>query len=278
VGKKYSKSGAQVALAWGIAHGRSVIPKSKTPARIEQNVEGDFELSAEDIKKIDAIDRKLRFNDPSENFGWNFYQDLEGKEAWVFNVGGWEDAVHVNGPGAGTSRSNYIAPVLSWNEVHINSSTWRVASNGPHMAIYPQIWSKNVYDSMPLKAFGYSSKKLILQNLLQGQTSKTFGLQQMSRETHYSRWSRIGTSTWILPRCSDALSLKIPQIGEVGLEVQSGVRPMTSSSLSGPEIHGDFIKWWLCVDALMMIAALYNFMPESLVPFGAAVKVMDRLW
>jgi hypothetical protein len=40
---------------------------------------------------------------------------------------------------------------------------------------------------MPLKAFGYSSKKLILQNLLQGQTSKTFGLQQMSRETHYSR-------------------------------------------------------------------------------------------
>jgi alcohol dehydrogenase (NADP+) len=67
VGKKYSKSGAQVALAWGIAHGRSVIPKSKTPARIEQNVEGDFEL--------------LRFNDPSENFGWNFYQDLEGKEA-----------------------------------------------------------------------------------------------------------------------------------------------------------------------------------------------------
>jgi hypothetical protein len=47
----------------------------------------------------------------------------------------------------------------------------------------------------------------------------------------------------ILPRCSDALSLKVPQIGEVGLEVQSGVRPMTSVSLSGPEIHGDFIKW-----------------------------------
>ncbi|CAD0082956.1 unnamed protein product [Aureobasidium vineae] len=68
VGKKYGKSGAQVALAWGIAHGRSVIPKSKTPARIQQNVEGDFEL-------------KLRFNDPSANFGWNFYQDLDGKEA-----------------------------------------------------------------------------------------------------------------------------------------------------------------------------------------------------
>jgi alcohol dehydrogenase (NADP+) len=67
VGKNYGKSGAQVALAWGIAHGRSVIPKSKTPARIQQ--------------KVDAIDRKLRFNDPSANFGWSFYQDLEGKEA-----------------------------------------------------------------------------------------------------------------------------------------------------------------------------------------------------
>jgi alcohol dehydrogenase (NADP+) len=33
IGRNYSKSGAQVALAWGIAHGRSVIPKSKTPSR-----------------------------------------------------------------------------------------------------------------------------------------------------------------------------------------------------------------------------------------------------
>lgn len=80
IGKKYKKSGAQVALAWGIAHGRSVIPKSKTPDRIKQNVEGDFELTAEDVQKIDGIDRKLRFNDPSANFGWNFYSDLDGKQ------------------------------------------------------------------------------------------------------------------------------------------------------------------------------------------------------
>lgn len=33
IGRKYNKNGAQVALAWGIAHGRSVIPKSKTPSR-----------------------------------------------------------------------------------------------------------------------------------------------------------------------------------------------------------------------------------------------------
>jgi len=80
IGKKYGKSGAQVALAWGIAHGRSVIPKSKTEHRIKQNLEGDFRLEAEDVKKIDSLDKKLRFNDPSGSFGgWNFYTDLDGK-------------------------------------------------------------------------------------------------------------------------------------------------------------------------------------------------------
>jgi len=81
IGKKYSKSGAQVALAWGIAHGRTVIPKSKTESRIKQNLEGDFELSAEDVKKIDGIDKKIRFNDPSETFAWKFYSDLDGKQS-----------------------------------------------------------------------------------------------------------------------------------------------------------------------------------------------------
>jgi len=80
VGKKYGKMGAQTALAWGIAHGRTVIPKSKTESRIKANLEGDFKLDAEDVKKIDGLDKKLRFNDPSGNFGWNFYTDLDGKK------------------------------------------------------------------------------------------------------------------------------------------------------------------------------------------------------
>jgi len=80
IGKKYNKSGAQVALAWGIAHGRTVIPKSKTESRIQANFEGDFKLEKEDVEKIDGIDKKMRFNDPSGNFGWNFYQDLDGKQ------------------------------------------------------------------------------------------------------------------------------------------------------------------------------------------------------
>jgi alcohol dehydrogenase (NADP+) len=80
IGKKHGKSGAQTALAWGIAHGRSVIPKSKTESRIKANLEADFELSDEEIKRIDGLDKKLRFNDPSESFGWNFYRDLDGKK------------------------------------------------------------------------------------------------------------------------------------------------------------------------------------------------------
>ncbi|KAI9686011.1 MAG: hypothetical protein M1822_003994 [Bathelium mastoideum] len=81
IGKRHGKSGAQVALAWGIAKGHSVIPKSKTESRIKANLEGDFELSSEEMKRIDELDRKLRFNDPSKGFGWNFYSDLDGKKS-----------------------------------------------------------------------------------------------------------------------------------------------------------------------------------------------------
>ena len=80
VGKKYGKSGAQTALAWGINQGHSVLPKSKTPSRIRDNFAGDFKLETDDLKKLDSIDKKARFNDPSSTFGWNFYADLDGKK------------------------------------------------------------------------------------------------------------------------------------------------------------------------------------------------------
>lgn len=80
IGKKHGKTGAQVALAWGIAQGHTVIPKSKTESRIKANLEGDFELPKEDVERIAGIDKKMRFNDPSKNFGWEFYKDLDGKK------------------------------------------------------------------------------------------------------------------------------------------------------------------------------------------------------
>ncbi|KAL8776078.1 MAG: hypothetical protein Q9194_003397 [Teloschistes cf. exilis] len=77
--KHNKKNGAQVALAWGIAQGHSVLPKSKTPSRIKDNLEGDFKLDEEDLEKLKGVDRKMRFNDPSGNFGFEFYVGEDGK-------------------------------------------------------------------------------------------------------------------------------------------------------------------------------------------------------
>lgn len=59
--------------------GISVLPKSKTPHRIRDNLEGDFKLSSEDMENIAKIDRKIRFNDSSEDMGMVFFDDLDGK-------------------------------------------------------------------------------------------------------------------------------------------------------------------------------------------------------
>lgn len=65
---------------WGISHGRSVIPKSKSPERITQNFDIAFELEEADIQAIDKLDKKIRFNDSSKDFGYELFTDLEGKQ------------------------------------------------------------------------------------------------------------------------------------------------------------------------------------------------------
>ncbi|KAJ5325515.1 aldehyde reductase AKR1 [Penicillium brevicompactum] len=79
IGQKHGRSGAQIALGWGISQGHSVIPKSKTQARIHENLRAVVELSPEDISEINAIDRKMRFNDSSQDFGYELFADLDGK-------------------------------------------------------------------------------------------------------------------------------------------------------------------------------------------------------
>ncbi|KAF2472246.1 Aldo/keto reductase [Lindgomyces ingoldianus] len=64
-------------LAWSIAKGHSVIPKSKTKHHIKLNLESDFKLPRKDIKKLDSIDKTLRSNDPSKSFQWDLYSDLD---------------------------------------------------------------------------------------------------------------------------------------------------------------------------------------------------------
>ncbi|HRD99700.1 MAG TPA: aldo/keto reductase [Ilumatobacteraceae bacterium] len=59
-------SPAQVALAWQLAIGNVVIPKSVTPSRIVENLASvDVTLTAEEIEQIEALDRGERFgSDP----------------------------------------------------------------------------------------------------------------------------------------------------------------------------------------------------------------------
>ena len=78
VAKKHKKTPAQVAYAWGINNGRSVLAKSIIDWQIKENMDADFELYAEDLAKIAQMDVKARFNDPSPLYRMQFYGGLDG--------------------------------------------------------------------------------------------------------------------------------------------------------------------------------------------------------
>ena len=57
----HGKTPAQVMLRWHLQQGRQAIPKSVTPARIAENFDVlDFELNAEQLAAIDALDTGVR--------------------------------------------------------------------------------------------------------------------------------------------------------------------------------------------------------------------------
>ncbi|MDK8642149.1 aldo/keto reductase [Niallia taxi] len=57
IAKKYEKTVAQVILRWNIQCGVVIIPKSVHKNRMEENINiWDFELDADDIKKINGLD------------------------------------------------------------------------------------------------------------------------------------------------------------------------------------------------------------------------------
>ncbi|HSA01715.1 MAG TPA: aldo/keto reductase [Candidatus Paceibacterota bacterium] len=64
---RHGRTPAQVLLRWGIQRGTAVIPKTSSRARLQENLNiFDFELTDEEMKGIDDLDRGRRFNDPGD--------------------------------------------------------------------------------------------------------------------------------------------------------------------------------------------------------------------
>lgn len=61
IGERHGRTAAQVMLRWHIQHGVQVIPKSTRADRIAENFDVfDFELSADELAQIDALDTGVR--------------------------------------------------------------------------------------------------------------------------------------------------------------------------------------------------------------------------
>lgn len=61
--RKYDRTPAQILLRWVLQHNIIVIPKSSHEKRIQENAAiFDFEISIEDMKKLDALDEGFRLS------------------------------------------------------------------------------------------------------------------------------------------------------------------------------------------------------------------------
>ncbi|MBU9723013.1 MULTISPECIES: aldo/keto reductase [Bacillaceae] len=73
IGEKYGKSAAQVILRWDLQTGVVTIPKSVKEHRIVQNSDiFDFELSAEDMAEIAALNKEERVGADPDEFTYGF--------------------------------------------------------------------------------------------------------------------------------------------------------------------------------------------------------------
>lgn len=65
IADKHKKTPAQVLLRWATQRNIAVIPKSNNQNRLAQNLDvTSFDLDADELKEISALNKNLRFNDP----------------------------------------------------------------------------------------------------------------------------------------------------------------------------------------------------------------------
>ncbi|OGY98751.1 MAG: glyoxal reductase [Candidatus Liptonbacteria bacterium RIFCSPLOWO2_01_FULL_45_15] len=68
IAKKHGKNNTHILIRWSLQHGLIPIPKSIHKERIEENIQVfDFELSEEDMVRIDDLNENLRFRSNPEN-------------------------------------------------------------------------------------------------------------------------------------------------------------------------------------------------------------------
>lgn len=80
LGDKYGKTPAQIILKWHITSGNIVIPGSKNKEHIKENANiFDFELTEEEMQKINQLDKNTRYYIPSKDL-LDTYANMELNE------------------------------------------------------------------------------------------------------------------------------------------------------------------------------------------------------
>ncbi|KAL3425253.1 aldehyde reductase 1 [Phlyctema vagabunda] len=89
IAKDLQKEPAQVLISWAVQRGTVVVPKSVTKSRIIDNFK-DFELPKEAFEKINALDRKTRYNFPAR-LGVDIFDEVS-PESLKKSVEDWKAA------------------------------------------------------------------------------------------------------------------------------------------------------------------------------------------
>lgn len=79
IASDHNKTPGQVALKWQVQRHIAVVPKAKDPEHMLQNSQiFDFELTNDELRKIESLDRDLRFVSPKQIWGIPVFPDETG--------------------------------------------------------------------------------------------------------------------------------------------------------------------------------------------------------